>query len=80
MRSLPTPADFLAERARRAPLARLFVLKHVARCVERKSMNSPEVDLLYPRYLFHGEYAGDWIKRLPSEGGGYIFRSTAREV
>lgn len=65
-----------------APLARLWVVtaRKGARFVKRQSMNSEEVAHLPRLSLFHGDIAGAWVRRLPSEGGGYAFFAAVREV
>lgn len=63
-----------------APLARLFMT--TTQCsfyVDGDIAQS--IDTLSERSFFHGEPVEQgWIRRLPSEGGGYCFQSSAKEI
>lgn len=63
-------------------MARLFVVtgSKGVRAFERQSLNSPELAHLPKGAVFHGEWAGAWVKRLKSEGGGYCFSAAVSEV
>lgn len=64
------------------PLARLFMVTASRGCrfMERRSLNSTELGMLPKGTLFHVELAGVWVHRLPSEGGGYCWGGTVKEV
>lgn len=64
------------------PMARLFMVTASRGCrfMERASLNSTELGMLPKGTLFHGESAGVWVRRLGSEGGGYCWGGTVKEV
>lgn len=58
-------------------VASLFRVKHGARVMERKSLNSQLLDRLAPGALFHGLIDGPWVRRV---GGGYVVRLSVEEI
>lgn len=66
------------------PLARLYVTTYEkgVHFYERPSVNSVIVGRLYGRSLFHGAPAANdrWVRRLPSEGGGFAVALSVQEV
>jgi hypothetical protein len=48
-----------------------------ARVVERKSMNSEQITIMPPGFVFHGRPSDKWIRVL---GGGYCAGVSVREV
>ncbi len=62
-------------------MGRLYVVQAKrVRFFDRKSVSGVELGELYRREVFHGVPSDVWIKRLPSEGGGYCVGSIVREL
>ena len=67
-------------------MARLFIVTETvgARCVARPTLSSPQLAVLHRGTLFHGDMGATvdarWVERLPSEGGGYCYRGSVREL
>lgn len=70
--------------AKNPPLSRLYKTTQVkgVHFYERPSPDSPTVGMLYGRTLFHGSPAVNerWVRRLPSEGGGFAYTGVVEEV
>jgi hypothetical protein len=70
--------------AKNPPLAQLYMVIYGMgiRFYERPSLDSLMVGRLYGRMLFHGSpaAAGRWVRRLPSEGGGFCWADGVKEL
>ena len=70
--------------AKNPPLAHLYMVRHERgiHFFERPSVDSAVVDKLYGRMLFHGSPAVNerWVRRLPSEGGGFAVALGVKEL
>jgi hypothetical protein len=74
--------------AKRAPLAQIYMVRRGWRVhfFERPSVDSPLISephhKMEERGLFHGSPAARerWIRRLPSEGGGFVLARGVKEL
>ena len=70
--------------AKRPPLAQLYMVawERGVHFFDRPSVDSATIGRLYGRSLFHGSPAvsGRWVRRLPSEGGGFCVSLGVKEL